>query len=211
MKIDGGLRVVGINRERTAAIDVHVDCEWEGGFSVAVAADALAPFVGPLTSISPVMDVRVAEKLTIVVPLDRNVVEVSLPADREEAPALRLPIPRFKGAFHGVFDETVKQLRRMRGSDSVRVRVRVEEGKMVVEPPRRVILLRRGLEGDRGQSSSEPVEVRILFRDLRQILRVFEAAELTPGTLWLCEQLLGIEAEYGRARVRGLIAAQPDY
>lgn len=67
--------------ERTAAVDVHVDCEWEGGASVVCATEVIAPLVEPLKLISPVMDVKVTESLTLRVPLDRGVIELSLPVE----------------------------------------------------------------------------------------------------------------------------------
>lgn len=215
LSIGRGLRVLGINGERTAAVDVRVDCDSEGDASVVCTADALAPFVQPLKLIGPVMDVEIAGGLTLKVPLDRRVIAISLPADVEEIPKMRLPEPKFRGPAYGVFEETVKQLRRLKGSDSVRVRVRVEGDRMVIEPPRRVILLRSesrsgSEQGLTAESGIGLLEVKILFRDLRRVLEVFGAADLAPSKLWLSDSILGLEADYGGATVRGVIAGQID-
>lgn len=128
---------------------------------------------------------------------------------------MRLPEPKFRGSAYGVFDETVKQLKKLRGSDSVHVRVIVGGGRIVIEPPRRIILVKKEAEdesrqGSEARSEAEPLEVKIFFRDLRRVLEVFRAANLTPSTLLLSNHILSIEAKYGGARMRGVIAGQVD-
>ncbi|MEM0225890.1 MAG: hypothetical protein QXF46_03355 [Thermofilaceae archaeon] len=212
LKIGEGVRVLGVNREKTAAIDVHVDCEWVGSVSVSMDAGAVAPFFKPLKSIGSVMDVKVGESLTLALPFDRKLIEISLPADLGEIPSMRLPEPKFECSAYGVFDETVRLLKRVSGSSSVRVRVRVEKERLIVEPPRKIVLLRRERDagGENAGGGFEPIEVRVHFGDLHKVLDAFKAADLNPSVLWLSDRILGLKAEHGRARVEGLIAGQID-
>lgn len=202
LKVGGGLRVLGLNEARTAAVDLAVGCEWEGSASAAVDAGFLALLTEPLASLSPVLDVKVSDSLVIRAPAGRSAVEISIPAEREEPPLRSLPEQKLRAPAYGVFDEVVKQLRKLRGSGSVRVRVRAEGAALLVEPPRRVFKL--------GEAPAEPLEVRVFFGDLQRVLEAFRVAGLQPHSLWLGSGILGIEAERGTAKAVALVAGQVD-
>lgn len=105
------------------------------------------------------------------------------------------------GAY-GVFEGTVKLLKRLKGADGVRVRVKVGGERLTVEPPARVFRLESPV--------AEPVEVRVRFGDLRQVLSFFELAGFIPHVLEFSEHILALETEYGKLKLRALIAGQID-
>lgn len=196
------MRVMGMNREHTAAVEVVVDCKTEGEASVALDSEALAAFFEPLVSSGVLLDVCASSgALTLLAYFGRSPVQLRFPAEPKEYLKLKLPEPKFRGSAFGVFEETVRHLKKLKGSDTVRVRVRAESGKLTVEPPRRVFP---------AEEAAEPVEVRVEFRDLRAVLEAFKAAELAIEALWLSEHILGLEASFGRARATGLVAGQVD-
>ncbi|MEM1631815.1 MAG: hypothetical protein QXX83_06765 [Thermofilum sp.] len=200
LSVEDGLRVLGVNGARTAAVDVQVGCECEGRASAAVEASLLSSFAEPLMAASPLLDLEVSERLVVRFHAGRAFAELSLPAEREEVPLRSLPEPRLRAPAYGVFEEAERQLRRLKGSSGVRVRVRAGEGSLLVEPPRRLFKL----EG----APAEPLEVRVLFGDLEQVLEVFRAAGLKPQALWLGSRVLGLEAVAGKARAVALVAGQ---
>ncbi|MCS7105267.1 MAG: hypothetical protein NZ954_06860 [Thermofilaceae archaeon] len=202
LKVCNGFEVMGLNNRRTVAVKVAVNCESKGGKCTATQAGTLSPFIEPLTSVSPLLDVEVGEHLILRVPIDKAIVEIVVPVEEEDFPLGRLPESKAKASAHGVFEETVEMLKKLKGSGGVRIKVRATGDKLSVEPPRKVFKVDGGVEG--------VLEVKVFFADLLQALRVFKVAGLSPHVIWLGENVLGVEAECKIAKVVALLAGQID-
>ncbi|MEM1606285.1 MAG: hypothetical protein QXW41_08595 [Fervidicoccaceae archaeon] len=72
----------------------------------------VAPLLNPFRFYSSIIDVKVGDKLTLLIPVERKLIDITFPAEAGKVPTMRLPEPKFKCSAYEVFDETVGQLKR---------------------------------------------------------------------------------------------------